>query len=332
MITVVIGAAITAHANAQVVCPNPAALTNGIVGATTWWAFQTEDGFDAQVGVFSATVQPPSSTNPFPRGVITGTQTSNNAGIITQRAAFTGVFTIDAADCSTGTISFNINGNAFQYTFVLADTFPATQVLPQGFYLAGALSPTAKLLLVTSNTMVPNFGAGTADGNSGIAYLLPGPPTCTNPADPLAQLLSGQAPNVGSNWSLLGREAITSNIATFSATETTIPFPRGVLKGTARRSGAGTTATLGGNFIGTFTVFGADLNFPSTTPVSCEGGQIFISGNGSSYQYDFVFAPPFDANGATRLLGVTSSNELPNPTGAASRANRMQAFRNFPHQ
>jgi len=240
---------------------------------------------------------------------------------------------MDTLDCSRGTISFNINGNSFQYNYILADTFPATQILPAGFFVIGTLSSTTKLLLSSSNDMVPNIGIGPTSGNRGIAYLLPGPPTCTNPADPVAQLLSGEPPNVGSNWSLLGQDYAVSNLAMFSATESTIPFPRGMINGIQTVSGLSLVASnLGGGFVGTYTVFGADPNFPATTPASCAFGQLFLSGRGTSFQYDFVFAPPFDRNGSTHLLGVTTSTMEPNVTGTAFYGNFMEAFRNFPHQ
>ena len=77
----------------------------------------------------------------------------------------------------------------------------------------------------------------------------------------------------------------------------------------------------GGDFSGTYFEYAP----------SCDGGQLFLSGNGSALQYDFVFAPPFDSNGSTHLLGVTSSTAVPNTAGAPFRGNFMEAFRNSTH-
>ena len=314
-------------------CPSPTALTNGVTGVagTTWWAFQTEDGGagDAQVGFFSATVTPANAFNPFPIGAITGTMTFNNAGVVVARAPFSGRWTIDSPDCRRGTISFMLNGNAYQYTFIFTDTPSTTAFGP-----VVGLSPSAKLLMVSSNTQVPNTSFGPASANRGIAYLLPGIPSCANPADPLAQIN-------GTNWSFIGESSILGEIGNFQAAELPAGPANPIPKGTLNATSVTTCVTLPGTppgflmcpgsepgavTFGTYAIYGAESNFPPPpTGPSCAGGQLFLSGNGTALQFDFVFAP--DDNGRLRrMLGVNSSPGFPGPGGTAG--NFMKALQN----
>ena len=142
--------AVTGYSSAQPPnCPTLLQLVPGGVTAPSWWVFETNDEFNAQVGIFRASIQPPNALNPFPRGVINGTMSYNNPtsmfNPLVIRAAFTGTFTVDANDCSRSTVSFMINGNSFQYTAVLADT----GISPTAFQVPLPLAPTSKLFLLS---------------------------------------------------------------------------------------------------------------------------------------------------------------------------------------
>ena len=201
------------------------------------------------------------------------------------------------------------------------------------------------MLMVSSSTDALNDGLGQFFGVHGTAYLLPGPPACKNPADPLAQL-------DGTNWSLLGTDArVTGDNAIFSAKEVAPsainPFPRGTLQANKSLSGFGVVpASIQADAVGTYQIYGPDLNFaPGPGQPNCAGGQLFLSGNGgvnTVLQYDFVFAPPFDSNGSRHMLGVGSSDVFPNGSIPISSdfgpglsfvaipATHMEAFRNLP--
>jgi hypothetical protein len=243
---------------AQAACPagltNPNLFLNG-----TFWAFQTEDGYgDAAIGIFAATA----TASAF-SGTLTGNETSNSyRGQIIIQAALNGHFTVNP-DCLGGTLSFNVNGIALQYVFVVAGS--------QLYLLSSSLPPVQQV--EEANNLVNNsvnLTSAAYAANRGIAYQMSGPPQCS--ASPLSTLVG--------NWFFRTQAYASASIGTFTA-QVTSPTPfAGSLTATQSSSGDG-FLQLGEAFNGSYVVL-----------PDCSGGSIVLPYGNDSWTYEFVFANP----------------------------------------
>ncbi len=131
---------------------NPLNLLNG-----TSWAFHTHDGYgDAEIGVFTLTVQPPTMTNPYTTGVLNGTETSVSGSLIQRGIQLTGKYQV-SSDCLWGTLIFTGTATNYQYAFVNTGT---------------------ELWLVNDSRNMPNNSNGQVASSRGTAVLLSGQPQC----------------------------------------------------------------------------------------------------------------------------------------------------------
>lgn len=254
-------ATLAAVRQAQAACPaNPNVFLDG-----TNWAFLTEDGYagDGAIGTFRATL---SSTNPF-SGTLNGTLTSNAAGIILVGAVLNGRYTVNA-DCLGGTLFFNVNGDSYQYTFVLASA--------------------TELYLISSGGGAGNNSVGPFAGNRGRAVMLAGAAQCPAGAPALATLVG--------NWSFLSEDYLSASAGTFSARLPATPSVNGQLSITQTTSGVG-FLDVGEVFNGTYEVYS-----------NCSGGRLVFPYNNDSFEYEFVFAGPgkiFMVSSSTTFFSAT---------------------------
>jgi hypothetical protein len=277
-----------AHAQCPAGTTNPLNLISGQT-----WAFETDDGLagDATIGYFTASLGTSRASSAI-IGVLNVAETYNNAGAIENQVTGLGSYSI-YPDCSGGTLFLPGPKNAYQYTF----------------YFAAGMT---RMLIVTSNTSVPNNGEGAnLAGNRGTALLQAAAPSCAGVTSPLS-LLSGPT---STNWTFLLQDFSSASSGILNASVGTTSRAPGVTTGllnvTETYSGASTPA---GQV--QFNLTGEYQMYPD-----CSGGTLLFN-SGASSSYAFIFASPSEL-----FLVSNSTNGPANTTGGVFRANYGVAFK-----